>query len=237
MAARRAGAAYDPAMSVELSLDFWLELIGWAGSAVLVWSLAQARVLRFRVLNLIASVVLTGYNAALGVWPMVAMNAVIAGIDVFHINRLVRTRDDDRAYEVVEVGPDEEFLHYVLRSHAADIDRHNPGFGWDGAAPGGTAFLVLRDTETVGVVLIRAAQPDGTTGRVELDYVTPRFRDFSVGKFVYRKDGLLSRRGFHRLIAPIDRMVDARGYFTNVGFRAVRGNGDALVLDIAPPAH
>ena len=32
--------------------DHWLDLVGWAGSALLVFSLLQARVLRFRVLNL-----------------------------------------------------------------------------------------------------------------------------------------------------------------------------------------
>lgn len=220
----------------------WLEVIGWAGSAVLVWSLAQARVLRFRVLNLVASVVLTGYNAALGVWPMVAMNAVIAAIDVFHISRLLRTRDDDRTYEVVEVRADDEYLVHVLRTHAADIERHNPGFRWDGASRArhdGSAFLVLRDTETVGVVLVDPSDDDPARGQVELDYVTPRFRDFSVGKFVYRRDGLLARHGFRRLVAPTHRMLDADHYFTRVGFRhadqADHADG-ALVLDIAPPA-
>lgn len=209
----------------------WWELVGWIGSAVLVWSLAQARVLRFRVLNLAASVVLTAYNAVLGVWPMVAMNAIIAGIDAFHINRLVRTRDDDRTYEVVEVGPDDEYLRHVLRQHASDIEHHNPGFGWSGERPGSSAYVVLRDTETVGVVLIRPDDHDPTVGAVELDYVTPRFRDFSVGKFVYRRGGLLTGKGFRRLVAPLERMVDARNYFETVGFRPdPRGGG--LVLDL-----
>ena len=47
----------------------WLDLIGWCGSALLIVSLMQARVLLFRVLNLFASVVLTGFNAALEIWP------------------------------------------------------------------------------------------------------------------------------------------------------------------------
>lgn len=206
----------------------WLEAIGWAGSAVLVWSLWQARVLRFRALNLAASVVLAGYNAVLAVWPMVAMNAVIALIDLYHLARLVRTRDDEHTYEVVEVGPNEDYLRHVLRRHAEDIERHNPGFLWDGAAPGRSAFLVVRDSETVGVVLLSDA--GGGTARVELDYVLPRFRDFSVGKFVYRRDGLLASRGFRRLVAPTDRMVDARDYFPRVGFRPA---GDLLVHDVA----
>lgn len=40
----------------------WLEIVGWAGSGLVVLSLTQARVLRFRVLNLVGSVLATGYN-------------------------------------------------------------------------------------------------------------------------------------------------------------------------------
>jgi hypothetical protein len=210
-------------------MTFWLEVIGWLGSAVLVWSLAQARVVRFRALNLAASVVLTGYNAALGVWPMVAMNAVIAGLDVYHLVRLLRGRDDAAVYEVVEVRPDDAYLRHVLDQHAPDIERHNPGFAWgsdgqgsdaDGGSGGAgephrAAFLVLRDIETVGVVLL--ADDGSGDGRVELDYVLPRFRDFSVGKFVYRRGGDLTSRGFRRLVAST-RMPDASDYFPRVGF-------------------
>ena len=54
--------------------DHWLDLFGWAGSALLIVSLLQARVLRFRVLNLTAGLMLVAFNALIGVWPMVAMN-------------------------------------------------------------------------------------------------------------------------------------------------------------------
>ena len=213
----------------------WLEIIGWVGSALLVWSLAQARVLRFRVLNFIASVVLTGYNAVIGVWPMVAVNAVIAVIDAYHLVRLLRDRDDELAYEVVEVGPTEDYLRHILRRYANDIERHNPGFVWDGAIPGSSAFLVLRESETVGMVLISQRPDEPGVGYVELDYVTPRFRDFTVGKFVYRKGGLLTSQGFRTLVAPTHRMVDGGDYFPRVGFRA--GADDALVLDLAEHAR
>jgi len=205
----------------------WLEIIGWTGSAVLVLSLAQARVLRFRALNLGASVVLAGYNLALGIWPMVAMNTVIAGLDLFHLVRLLRSRDDAATYEVVPVAAQEGYLRHVLRRHAADVERHNPGFTWDGVAAGRSAYLVLREDETVGVVLLSEASSG--TALVELDYVLPRFRDFSVGKFVYRRGGMLAERGYSRLVAPTDRMRDARQYFPRVGFRDV---GDQLVLDL-----
>ena len=54
----------------------WWQIIGWVGSALVVLSLMQARVLRFRWLNLVGSVLATAYNAVFGIWPFVAMNGV-----------------------------------------------------------------------------------------------------------------------------------------------------------------
>ena len=49
-----------------------LDAVGWFGSALLVFSLMQARVLRFRIINTVACVILTIFNGVLGIWPMVA---------------------------------------------------------------------------------------------------------------------------------------------------------------------
>lgn len=205
----------------------WLDLAGWAGSALLVWSLLQARVLRLRVLNLAGSAVLLGFNAALRVWPMVGLNAVLIVINVVHLRRLLATRHDDKAYEVVEVGIDDAFLAHTLRVHAADIARFNPAYRPDGG-PGRCAFLVVRGDEVVGVVLIRDA--GAGVAQVELDYVTPRFRDFSPGEFVYRRSRLFTDRGFHRVLTPPGMVAP---YYGRLGFRRDAG---AYALDL-PAAH
>jgi hypothetical protein len=197
----------------------WLDIVGWAGSALLIYSVMQARVLRFRVLNLAACVVLAGFNAALGIWPMVAMNIALCGINLWHIRKLVGTRHDETAYEVLEVGPADEYLRHVLQVHGADILQHQPDFRWDGAAPGRIAFLVQRADETVGVVLVRDAG-DGVA-RVVLDYVTPRYRDFSPGEFVWRRSNVLRDRGFRSVLTP-ERMVGP--YYARLGFEP-RDNG------------
>jgi hypothetical protein len=191
----------------------WLDLVGWIGSALLIYSVMQARVLRFRVLNLAASAILTGFNAALGIWPMVAMNIALCGINLWHIRTLIRTRHDQDSYTVLEVGPNDEYLRHVLRVHEADILKWQPDLLWDGAADGSVAFLIQRADETVGVVLIH----DGGDGLAEirLDYVTPRFRDFSPGEFVWRRSGALKDRGFTRVVTPA-RMVDP--YYARLGF-------------------
>ena len=114
----------------------WLDLVGWAGSAVLVWSLLQSRILRLRALNLVGCLVLIGYNAAIEVWPMVGLNVVLAVINIWYLRGMLATRHDEQTYQVVEVGVGDQFLAHTLRVHAADIARFNPDFHWDPDAAG-----------------------------------------------------------------------------------------------------
>src|ERR1700755_2153882 len=131
---------------------------------------------------------------------MVAVDGLLAAINLWHIRKLVTTRHDDAVYDVLEVGPDDEYLRHVLRNHEADILKHQPDLVWDAAVPGRLPFLVQRGDETVGVVLVRD-DGDGVA-RVQLDYVTPRYRDFSPGEFVWRRSTVLRERGFHRVVTP-----------------------------------
>ena len=259
-----------------------LELIGWAGSLLVIVSLMQARVLRFRVLNLAGALLATGYNATIGVWPFAAMNAVISVIDVYWLWRLARERHDDQVYAVVEVAPDDAYLRHILRVHGDDIAQFQPGFALDGPGAGGdgpgagagrapgtgtgtgtgadagvapdaavpvtgsagaavglpavglpavggrASFLVVRGDETVGVVVVRGVG-DGV-GRVELDWVTPRFRDFTPGEFVYRRSGVFAAHGFRSLV--VDPGPRSTEYLERVGFQA-RGGVWERQVDVA----
>ena len=85
--------------------NHWLDVLGWGGSALLVYSLLQASVLRLRVLNAIACVILIVFNAVLSVWPMVGMNIVLVAINAWFIVQLLRERHDASAFEVLPGQP------------------------------------------------------------------------------------------------------------------------------------
>jgi hypothetical protein len=202
----------------------WLDALGWAGSALLVYSVMQARVLRFRVLNLTACVVLTVFNGLLEIWPMVGMNIALAAINIWFIRKLVSERHDEKAFQVLEVGANDEYLRHVLRVHGEDILKFQPNLVWDGAGPGRSAYLIQHGDETVGVVLIR---DDGNgVAQVELDYVTQRFRDFSPGEFVWRRSGLLKDEGFRRVVTPKGMVAP---YYDRLGFKK---ESDHFVLEL-----
>jgi len=203
--------------------EHWLDVLGWGGSALLVYSLLQASVLRLRALNAIACLILLVFNWALSVWPMVGMNTVLVLINAFFIVTMLRERHDESAFEVLEVSPTDEYLRHMLRVHGGDILKFNPSFVHD---PAGThdAFLVQKGDETVGVVLLH--HEEGDTAEVLLDYVTPRYRDISPGEFVWRRSGLLSSRGIRRVVTP-PGMIGA--YYDRLGFRR---EGESWVLEV-----
>ena len=203
----------------------WVDALGWFGSALLVFSLLQARILRLRILNTIACVILTVFNGIIGVWPMVAMNIVLAAINPFFIARMLREKNDENAFAVIEVEEDEAYLQHFLRVQSNDISKFNPGFSGVIESAERFAYLVLHGNETVGVVVVRDAGEG--IGQVELDYVTERYRDFTPGEFVWRRSGLFAGHGWSSIRTP-DAMVGA--YYERLGFRR---DGEAWALDIA----
>ena len=205
-----------------------LELVGWVGSAVLIVSLLQTRVMRFRVLNTLSCLVLIGYNAVVGVWPMVAMNVVLVGINLWVIARLVRERHDARIYEAVLMAVDQPFLRRLLTRHAKDIAAFNPDLPADALAVAEHAFVVSTGDQVVGVVLSRPGQGPGEQ-QVVLDYVLPAYRDFTPGEFVFRPDGPFAALGTTRVVAS-PGMASSEKYLRAVGFVERDGR---RVLDLA----
>ena len=207
-----------------------LELIGWIGSALVVLSLAQARVWRFRIMNFAGAVLATFYNAVLGIWPFAAMNGVIAVIDAYWIARLKReSRITSDAYELVEVRHDDALLAHFLKLHGEDARQYYPEF--DAARPSQATVMVVRGDETVGVVVI--ADTVDQTAQVSLDYVTERFRDLSPGRFVYSNSGLFDRLG-------VDRVVSLGGdpdYLARMGFSQQNGSWIRKVKQAGTDTH
>ena len=191
-------------------------MLGWAGSALLIVSLLQTRVLRLRVLNTVAAVALVLFNALIEVWPMVAMNLAIIAINTYQIVRLRSARHAE-GYTLLEVDPRDEYLRHVLRVYDGDIRRFYPEFVFDPAAEHVTAVLVLRGDETAGVVLLDDSDEPGTA-QLLLDYVTPRYRDFAPATYVFDRSSWFADRGYERVAAPAG-LVTSDPYLPRLGFR------------------
>ncbi|MFZ1578609.1 MAG: hypothetical protein WAT47_09705 [Nostocoides sp.] len=205
----------------------WLDILGWAGSALLIVSVMQTRILRLRLLNLAATLALLVFNWGIGVWSMVAMNFALAVLNIYYIIKLRREhRGAGTAYEVVAVAAqDPSLVHFVAR-HQSDIAKYNPGFA--GVDPDSSAYLLQHGDTTAGVVLVHDA--GAGVAQIDLDYVTAPYRDFSPGEFVFRDSGLFQRQGVRRILTRPGMITT---HYERLGFTP-EGDHWALTLEPAP---
>ncbi|HEX9258232.1 MAG TPA: hypothetical protein VF855_01755 [Acidimicrobiales bacterium] len=202
-----------------------VQALGWLGSALVVTSLLQQRLLRFRIINLTAGLILVVFNASLGVWPMVALNLTTAAINIWWIHKLLSTADDTRVFDVLELTMTDPYAQKFLSFYGDDIAKFQPDFDPRRATTRKrTLFLVLRDAVPAGAVVLH----DHGEGEahVELDYVVPAERDFSPGKFVYRGSGLFDSPDITRVVATAATR-EHRSYLKRMGFVA---DGERWVL-------
>jgi hypothetical protein len=205
----------------EETVDVIWEVIGWTGTGLVVLSMAQQRITRLRIINLAGSAILLVYNLILGVWPMVALNAALSVIQIYHLNKLFRSRHDEAAYSAVTADPGDEIVAHVISQHGAEISTFHPDFR--SPVDSSIAFLVLKGDELVGLVL--ASVDETGTAVLDVDYVAPAYRDFTPGEFVFRRSGIWQRLGVSRIrTAP-----GGPDYYSNLGFTARDGAWELAV--------
>lgn len=67
-----------------------VQLLGFAGSALIIASITMRSVLRLRVIGLIGAITFTAYGVVLDAWPVVVTNLVTTSIHLYHLQVLSR---------------------------------------------------------------------------------------------------------------------------------------------------
>lgn len=106
-----------------MDVDTLWAIFGWIGSAVVVFSLLQTRMLWLRVFNLVGCVLAVIYNTPLGIWPSVGLNAAISAINIVQLIRLRRERTAPvEAPLVVETAADDAVVSALLGARRAEVE-------------------------------------------------------------------------------------------------------------------
>src|SRR3954470_7713975 len=155
-----------------------LESIGYLGSVLIAISLMMSSVLRLRVINMIGGAMFSLYGLLIGALPVAALNGFLVLINVYHVSKMLRTKSYLR---LLVLRPDSDYLPYFLSFYRAEIDRIIPGFAYQ-SSPNRMALFILRDCNPVGCFIADRTSPG--TLEVILDFVVPRYRDLSIGRFL-----------------------------------------------------
>lgn len=159
-----------------------LEWIGYAASAVIACSLLITNVWHFRRINLVGASLFCVYGVLIGAKPVALMNGLIACIDIYFIVQMMNRVD--YFHYVTVTYKESKYLQYFLRYYTRDIGYHFPRFFPDKLSPEQRYTFVVRNAVSVGVFSYHV---DGDCGVIDLDYVTPAYRDLKNTRYLLRE--------------------------------------------------
>lgn len=186
-----------------------LQLVGYFSTLLILVSFLMTSVVKLRLVNLIGSAIFVVFAFLTKSYPTAIMNVGLCLINIYFLIRLLRAR---RLTLVLPIELNSAYLEAFLKLYREDVCTYFPDF--DPQTCGAdTAYFVYYDMDPVGLTM-GVRRPDGALDLC-LDYTIPKYRDASVGRFLYPY--LLKEAGFTAL--EFRQVSDKHeAYLKKVGF-------------------
>ena len=195
-------------------MGFW-DIVGYASTVLILISFLMTSVVKLRIVSAIGSGVFVAFAIATKSYPTAIMNFGVVVINVYFLVRLLRA---SKLTTMLPCRTDSAYLKEFLTFYGQDMQNYFPEIATQ-KDEADRAYFVYYDLAPAGL-LMGKAQEDGSL-RILLDYTTPKYRDASVGKFLYRR--LLKTEGYKSLCIE-DPAPKHEKYLKTVGF-AKDGDG------------
>ncbi|HNF94143.1 MAG TPA: YgjV family protein [Anaerolineales bacterium] len=192
--------------------SFIYELIGYAASLLVAFSLTMKSLQKLRIVNMIGAVVFIVYGLLIGAIPVAFLNTLILGVNVYNLWQMWQQKD---YFTLMQVRADSAYLKKFLEFYRTEISEFVPTYQFKPADDQIVVFI-LRNMVPVGVVIVK---PEGEDARIFLDFVIPGYRDFRAGKFLFEESTEFYRQlGIQRLsTAPGSKRHET--YLHRMGFK------------------
>ncbi len=208
-----------------MELSFLYELIGYTGSILVAISLMMKSLVRLRTVNMIGAIVFIIYGLLIGAIPVVFLNTLILGVNVYNLWQMWQQKD---YFTLMEVRAESAYLKHFLDFYRKEILEFIPTYLFKPKSEQLVLF-VLRNMMPVGVLIVKQEE---NTANIFLDFVIPGYRDFRAGKFLYDQSAEFFRqKGITRLTTDAGNPRHET-YLKRMGFKLIDGQ---YRLDL--PAH
>ncbi|MDO9629645.1 MAG: hypothetical protein Q7I99_07065 [Acholeplasmataceae bacterium] len=188
-----------------------LEWLGYVASLIVLLSLLMSSVKRLRWINLGGSLLFAVYGFAIGALPVGFMNAGIVIINIYYLYQMYSKKDYFKLLPI----KDTIYYNHFMNSHITDmrsfmnVEDHLEDEKYE-------KIFILRNTVPAGVVV--GIAKDKKTFEILIDYVTPAYRDFKIGKFLYEEqNNYFLSHGYSSLITKPGNIKHQK-YLKRMGF-------------------
>ncbi|MBO4420104.1 MAG: YgjV family protein [Oscillospiraceae bacterium] len=187
-----------------------LQAVGYFSTVLILISFLMTSVLKLRLVNLVGSAIFVVFAFLTKSYPTAIMNVGLCIINIYFIIRLLRSK---RLTLMLPISLDSSYLRAFQDFYRDDMRIYFPDFD-PKTLQADTAYFVYYDMNPVGLTIGRRTE-DGAL-ELLLDYTTPKYRDASVGRFLYPH--LLGEEGFTALECRKATPKHEK-YLQKVGFR------------------
>lgn len=171
-------------------MSFW-DIVGYASTVLILISFLMTSVVKLRIVSAIGSGIFVIFAIATKSYPTAIMNFGVVLINIYFLVRLLKA---EKLTTMLPISTDSAYLKEFETFYGADMQRFFPEVALQ-KDEADKAYFVYYDLVPVGLLLGKT-QDDGSL-RILVDYTTPKYRDSSVGKFLYNK--LLKTEGYTAL--------------------------------------
>jgi len=163
-------------------------------------------------INLFGSFFFVVYGFLIKAYPIAILNIFTVSINIYYIVKMANTKT---YFKILEIDKNSKYLEYFLKLNKEDLINYFDvnEIDFDSAD---LSFYILRDIVPAGV--FSGKRYDDSSLLIQLDYVSPQYRDFSLGKFLYNQQKqVFTNKGFTRLITFTNNSVHMN-YLLKMGF-------------------
>ena len=189
-----------------------IESIGYLGSFLVLVSFLMTSIVKLRIVNSIGGIVFTIYALIIHSYPTAIMNLCLVGINIYY---LVKFSNTSVEYDFIKLNKVDTLISYIISCFKNDIEKCFPGINMD-FSNANAVYTVCYKGKPAGILL--GVISNGIL-EIFLDYSTPEYRDFSIGKFLMSK---LPAEGIKSLVYH-GSDIKHKAYLNKVGF--VHKNG------------
>ena len=188
-----------------------VEWIGYIASTVVLISLSLSSILRLRIVNLFGSALFSFYGFYIGSLPVGIMNLIIVGFNLYYLQKLTSKKEN---FEIIKSDSNQEVVKKFLDYFRKDIQRYFPEFKLQ-TNSGRLVLMVMRNMNFAGLFI---ASEKNDVLEVELDYVTPQYRDYKNGIFLFNhfRDAIKEKK--YKAIKATSDVPQQIKYLKKIGF-------------------
>ncbi len=190
-----------------------IEWVGYLASLLVALSLTMSSIIKLRWINLFGAMLFTIYALIIDALPVALVNGFISVVNIYF---LIIISNKKEAFKLFNVDARDKILNAFLDYHSKDIMNLAPEYDFS-VPSSGKNYIIMRNMDIAGVFIGDKAGSDEL--EVVLDYVSPKYRDFKLGDFVYRKDSEIFQDDDIKKVKGKAKTKAYRTYFKRMGFK------------------